>query len=60
LTKTRGSSLMAGHEWYWVQDVQKPPMGEQYLRKVIIEVRTNEDDEYPLVTLTGFVGKPMQ
>ncbi len=60
LRKTRGSSLMAGHEWYWAQDVQKTPDGSDFLRKVIIEVRALENDEFPLVTLTGFVGKPMQ
>ena len=52
---TRGSSLLAGHEWYWTQRVSEAP--EPSLRRIDITVRIDEDDESPLVTLTGFVGR---
>lgn len=60
LRKTTGSEIMAEHEWFWSQDVQKVPAPEaqQFMRKVIIEVRTNESDESAMATLTGFVFRP--
>lgn len=60
LRTTTGSEIMAEHEWFWSQDVQKVPAPEaqQFMRKVIIQVRINESDESPMATLTGFVFKP--
>lgn len=55
---TKGSSLMARHEWFWEMKVTKTPDGKDLLRRVDVTVRPNEDDESPLVTLTGFVGRP--
>jgi len=52
---TRGSSLLARHEWFWEMRVQKTP--DPSVRRVDIAVRANEDDETPVVTLTGFVGQ---
>ncbi len=52
---TRGSSLMARHEWYWSMKVSTTP--DKNVRRVDITVRADEDDESPLVTLTGFVGR---
>ncbi len=52
---TRGSSLMARHEWYWSMQVSTTP--DKNVRRVDITVRVEEDDESPLVTLTGFVGR---
>ena len=59
LRKTTGSSIMAGHEWYWTVEGKKPEgMQEDTIRKVEIQVRASENDEYPVTTLLGFVGKP--
>ena len=55
---TKGSALMARHEWFWSMKVSKTPDGEDMIRRVDVMVRPNEDDETALVTLTGFVGKP--
>jgi len=52
---TRGSSLMARHEWFWSMKVSETP--DRNVRRVDITVRADEDDESPLVTLTGFVGR---
>ncbi len=52
---TRGSSLMARHEWYWSMKVSTTP--DKNVRRVDITVRADEDDESPLVSLTGFVGR---
>jgi len=52
---TRGSSLMARHEWYWSMKVSTTM--DKNVRRVDITVRADEDDESPLVTLTGFVGR---
>lgn len=55
---TKGSELMARHEWFWAIKVTKTPDKNDLMRRVDIMVRADEDDESPLVTLTGFVGKP--
>ncbi len=55
---SEGSELMAKHEWFWTMKVSKTPDDKDLIRRVDIRVRSNEDDETPLVTLTGFVGKP--
>ena len=55
---TKGSDLMARHEWFWAIKVTKTPDKKDLVRRVDIMVRPSEDDESPLVTLTGFVGKP--
>lgn len=52
---TRGSSLMARHEWYWTMRVSNTE--DKNVRRVDITVRADENDESPLVTLTGFVGR---
>lgn len=55
---SKGSSLMARREWFWSMKVTKTPDGFDLIRRVDVMVRLDEDDDYPLVTLTGFVGKP--
>ena len=55
---TKGSALMAKQEWYWSMKVSKTPDPSDLIRRVDVMVRLNEDDESPLVTLTGFVGRP--
>jgi len=54
----KGSALMAKQEWFWSMKVSKTPDGYDLIRRVDVMVRMDEDDESPLVTLTGFVGKP--
>lgn len=53
---TKGSTLMARHEWFWSVKVTKTP--NPFIRRVDVRVRPEEDDASPLVTLTGFVGQP--
>lgn len=55
---TKGSTLMARQEWFWSAKVAKTPDGFDLIRKVDVMVRMEEDDKSPLVTLTGFVGRP--
>jgi general secretion pathway protein I len=54
--KTSDTMLMANHEWHWSMEVEKTE--DETVRRVYIRVRTNGDDEFPLVTLVGFVSKP--
>ena len=54
--KTTGSMFMAEHEWYWEQEIEKTEIDT--VRRVHIRVRVDEDDEYPMRTLVGFVSKP--
>ena len=56
IKKTDGSVLMAEHEWFWEQEVEKTEV--EIVRRVHIRVRVNENDEYPMTTLVGFVSKP--
>lgn len=56
IKKTDGSVLMAEHEWFWEQEVEKTEV--ETIRRVHIRVRVNEEDEFPMTTLVGFVGKP--
>ena len=53
---TTGTMLMAEHEWHWEQEVEKTEVDT--IRRVYVRVRNNEDDEFPLVNLVGFVSKP--
>ncbi|MDH5326753.1 MAG: type II secretion system minor pseudopilin GspI [Gammaproteobacteria bacterium] len=53
---TRGSMVMAEHEWFWEMDVQNTE--DKTVRKVIIRVKLKEDDENSVTSLTGFVGRP--
>lgn len=54
---SKGSALMARHEWFWAMKVSLTPDKKDLVRRVDIMVRPSEDDASPLVTLTGFVGK---
>ena len=53
---TKGSSLMARHEWFYAIKVSQTP--NRHIRRVDVMVRPEEDDDSPLVTLTGFLGQP--
>lgn len=56
IKKTTGSVLMAEHEWFWEQEVEKTEVDT--VRRVYLRVRVNENDEFPMTTLVGFVGRP--
>ncbi|WP_455375876.1 type II secretion system minor pseudopilin GspI [Kaarinaea lacus] len=56
IKKTTGSVLMAEHEWFWEQEVEKTEVDT--VRRVYLRVRVNEEDEFPMTTLVGFVSKP--
>ncbi|MBL1276500.1 MAG: type II secretion system minor pseudopilin GspI [Ectothiorhodospiraceae bacterium] len=56
LSTKKGSALLARHEWFWAVKTTKTP--NPMIRRVDVMVRSEEDDESPLVTLTGFVGRP--
>lgn len=55
LRESRGNELLARHTWHWTLKVSKTP--NDFIRRVDVMVRSNEDDESSLVTLSGFVGK---
>ena len=53
-----GGSQGGGREWRWVMQVTQTP--EEDLRRLDIDVypASAEDDEDPLASLSGFIGKP--
>lgn len=53
LTTTRGSALLANHEWFWTMKVSEAP--DKNVRRVDISVAAGEDDEHAMALLTGFV-----
>lgn len=53
-SKDTGTSLMAGHEWYWQVEARKSDdIGEYSVGVATITVRASEDDENPMATLVG-------
>jgi general secretion pathway protein I len=54
--KTTGSEMMAEHEWHWTMEVENTD--DETVRRIEIQVRSNEDDANPTVNLTGFIGRP--
>lgn len=50
----------AGREWRWEMQVTQTP--EEDMRRVDIEVflAASGDDDSPLATLSGFIGKPVE
>ena len=56
----QSGSSMPGREWRWVMQVTQTP--EEDLRRLDIEVfpLNAEDDDAPLASLSGFIGKPQQ
>jgi general secretion pathway protein I len=51
----KGETEMAGRQWFWLQKVIKTANND--MRSVVMEVRLNEDDEFPLSSLATFVSK---
>lgn len=65
-TTSEDSVVLANHEWYVKRIVKKPDLFKDLpvpkelqdsVREVEIQVRVNENDEYPLVTLTSYLSK---
>ncbi len=54
---TKGTSQMAGREWYWVQTVTTIEDRPE-IRQVRIEVMREPDDKHPLATLIALLGQP--
>ena len=54
--ETKGTQELARHEWHWTMKVEKTE--DERMRRVYIRVRVNENDEYPVTTLVGFVHQP--
>lgn len=53
--ESRGEESMARHVWHWTLRVTETP--NDFIRRVDVMVRAGEDDDSPLVTLTGYLGK---
>ncbi len=56
---TKGTSQMAGREWYWVQTVTTNKDRPE-IRQVRIEVLGHPDDKRPLATLVALLGQPVK
>jgi len=55
--KTTGTAMLAEHEWHWETEVVKVERDDT-LRRVCGRGKANENDEYTLATLEGYVRKP--
>jgi general secretion pathway protein I len=51
----KGETEFAGHEWFWLQKVEKTL--NDNMRAVTIEVRVNEADEQPMGSMTTYLTK---
>ncbi len=56
---TKGSALMAGREWYWVQKVTAIE-GRPEIRQVQMQILKHPDDKRPLATLIALIGQPQK
>ncbi len=56
---TKGSSMLADREWYWVQEVSVLKNLPDN-RQVRIQVFTDSEAEHPVATLIAVVGRPQQ
>lgn len=54
--RSNGTSKMASREWHWTMIIETTP--DKDLRKYVLEIRSDSQDENPLTTLTGFMGNP--
>jgi len=48
-----GTEEMAGWEWSWHVQIEKTE--DDYVRRMIVEVRREENDNVPLVSLVGYL-----
>lgn len=51
----QGEVEMAGREWLWKMKIQKTD--DANLRRLDIDVYSAEDEDQPLASMTGFLGK---
>ncbi len=56
---TKGSSQLAGREWYWEQKVTAVD-GRPEIRQVQMQILKHPDDKRPLVTLIALIGQPQK
>lgn len=56
VSRTRGEETMANQEWHWVKNVIKTD--DANLRRIDIEVSLNNDKDYVIYQLTGFMAAP--
>ena len=54
--KSRGEAEMADTVWYWQAEILK--VNDEFLRRIEISVRKQEDDPNSLYTLPGFLASP--
>lgn len=54
----KGTTELAGREWYWSQQVVKTL--DSNMRSVTVEVRFKEKDELPITSMTTFVAQEAQ
>lgn len=52
----KGSSEMAGKDWYWVTNVSNTE--DRDVRRLDVEVSAQRDDKQPLATLLAYLGRP--
>ena len=52
----KGSSEMAGKDWYWVINVSNTD--DRDVRRLDVEVSAQRDDKQPLATLLAYLGRP--
>ncbi len=56
VSQTTGEETSANQEWYWKQKVIKTD--DPLLRRIDIDVSLNDDRDYVLYHLTGFMAAP--
>lgn len=54
--RSNGTSKMASQEWHWTMIVSTTP--NENIRKYDLEIRRDSQDENPLITVIGYLGKP--
>ncbi len=52
---TTGEMKMAGREWFWKTTITSTE--DDYVHKLSVEVKAERNDESPLATMGGFVGR---
>jgi len=52
-----GTEEMANHDWYW--QVKVVDSGVDNIRRLEVEVRSEEDQEQPVSSLVALIGKPL-
>jgi len=53
---SQGTSAMVDRDWYWITTVVETE--DKEVRRIEVQMRSDEAAQTPLATLTAFVGKP--